>query len=102
MVSIIIIPVIVVVIIGIIGYSVYRFIIYDLICDRSVNKTLSRYNINKTQSEIIREYNDLMGETISEKKIVELKKYYRQHEPDQFLAMYDKIREKETNRDDQQ
>jgi hypothetical protein len=91
--SVIVIPIIIVAIVGIAGYLAYRFVIYDAMCNNSVNKTLQRYNIKKSQSQIIREYNQIMGESMPEKRITELKKYYRQHEPDQFLAMYDKIRE---------
>jgi len=34
------------------------------------------------------------GEKISEKEISQLEKRYRQHEPEQFLIMYDAIRDK--------
>ncbi len=89
-----IIPIIVVAIVGIGGYLIYRFIIYDIICKKSVNDKLFKYNIKKTQSQIIREYHEGKGETITEKKVSQLEKHYRQHEPDQFLAMYDAIRDK--------
>jgi len=99
MVSIIIIPIVVVAIIGILGYAVYRFIIYDFMCNKSVNETLRKYNIKKTQSEIIREYHQSKGEKISDKEILQLEKRYRQHEPDQFLAMYDAVRKKSQDND---
>ncbi len=94
MVTAIIIPILVVTIVGLVGYLIYRFIIYDFICNKSVNDKLSKYNIKKTQSQIIREYHESKGETITEKKVLQLEKHYRQHEPDQFLAIYDAIRDK--------
>lgn len=94
MVTAIIIPIIVVAIVGITGFALYRFVIYDFICNKTVNKTLQKYNIKKTQSEIIKEYHQSKGETISEKEVSHLEKHYRQHEPEQFLAMYDAVRKK--------
>ena len=93
MVAIIIIPILIVAIIGLSGYLVYRFLIYDLYCKRSVNKSLRKYNIKKTPSQIIKEYYENKGENISHQEIQNLEKNYRQNEPDQFLAMYDAIRE---------
>ncbi len=94
MVSFLIIPIVVVAIVGLGGYLIYRFIIYDIICNKSVNDTFRKYNIKKTQSQIIREYHQNKGETISEKEVLHLEKHYRQKEPEQFLAMYDAIRDK--------
>ena len=93
MAAIIIIPILVVAIIGLSGYLVYRFLIYDLYCKRSVNQSLQKYNIKKTPSQIIKEYYENKGEQISHQEIQNLEKNYRQNEPDQFLAMYDAIRE---------
>ena len=93
MASIFIIPIIIVTIIGLSGYLVYRFVIFDLICKRSVSNTLKKYNIKKTPSQIIKEYYESKGEEISHKEIQNLEKNYRQNEPEQFLAMYDSIRE---------
>ncbi len=95
----IIIPIVIVAIIGITGYTLYRFVIYDLLCNKTVNETLRKYNIKKTQSQIIKEYHQSKGESISEKKVSQLEKHYRQHEPEQFLAMYDAVRKKSTNDD---
>jgi hypothetical protein len=92
MVAVIIIPLTIVAIAGIVGYLAYRFVIYDYMCNRSVNETLQKYNIKKTQFQIIKEYHINKGEEISEKEISHLQKHYRQHEPEQFLAMYDAIR----------
>ncbi len=75
----------------------YRLVMYDLLCKRSVNQTLQKYNIKKTPSEIIEEYYNNKGEQISAKEIQRMEKNYRQHEPDQFLAMYDSIRDKSKN-----
>lgn len=97
MASVIIIPIILVTIIGLSGYLVYRFFIYDLLCKRSVNQTLQKYNIKKTPSQIIKEYYDIKKEHISDKEIQNIEKNYRQNEPEQFLAMYDTIRDDPKN-----
>ena len=94
MLAVIVIPLMITAIIGIIGYLIYRMVIFDYLCNRSVNSTLQRYNIKKTQFQIISEYYQNKGESISEKRILQLTKQYRQREPEQFLAMYDSIREK--------
>ena len=93
MASVIIIPIFIVVIVGLSGYLVYRYIMFDLLCKRSVNQTLQKYNIKKTPSEIIKEYYNNKGEEISHKEIQNIEKNYRQKEPEQFLTMYDAIRE---------
>ncbi len=94
MVSVFIIPIFIVIIVGLSGYLVYRLVMYDLLCKRSVKQTLQRYNIKKTPAQIIEEYYSNKGEQISSKEIQKMEKNYRQHEPDQFLAMYDAIRDK--------
>jgi len=92
-----IIPILVVAIVGIGGYVIYRFVIYDYLCNKAVNETFRKYNIKKTQSQIIKEYHESKGETISEKEVSHLEKHYRQKEPQQFLAMYDAVRDKSKN-----
>ncbi len=87
---------------GISGYLLYRYVLYDYFCSRSVNGTLRKYNIKKTPSQIIKEYHENKGEKISEKEILQLEKQYRQHEPEQFLAMYDSIRDKSKNNENSQ
>ncbi|HIE47177.1 MAG TPA: hypothetical protein EYP96_05490 [Nitrosopumilus sp.] len=94
MVSVFIIPIFIVIIVGLSGYLVYRLVMHDLLCKRSVNKTLQKYNIKKTPAQIIEEYYNNKGEQISTKEIQKMEKNYRQHEPDQFLAMYDATRDK--------
>ncbi|WP_428326909.1 hypothetical protein [Nitrosopumilus sp.] len=94
MASIIVIPIIIVAIVGLTGYLVYKYGMYDYFCKRSVNQTLQKYNIQKTPSQIIKEYYEDKGEKKSHKEIQNLEKHYRQKEPDQFLAMYDAIRER--------
>ena len=94
MVSVFIIPILIVTVVGLTGYLVYRFVMYDFLCKRSVNKTLRKYNIKKTPFQIIKEYYSNKGEQISPKEIQNIEKNYRQNEPDQFLAMYDSIRDK--------
>ncbi len=90
----VLIPLAIVAILGVSGYLIYRFVLYDYLCNRAVNQTLIKYNIKKTQSQIIREYHESKGEKLTEKEILELEKRYRQHEPEQFLVMYDAIRDK--------
>ena len=90
----VIIPITIVGILGISGYLIYRFFIFDYLSNKSVNGTLRRYNINKSQFDIVREYYEHRGEEISFQEINRLVKFYRQKEPEQFLAMYDSIREK--------
>jgi len=97
MVGAIIIPLAIVAAAGIAGYLIYHFVLYDYFCNRSVNGTLRKYNIKKTQFQIIKEYHESKGEKISEKEISQLEKHYRQHEPEQFLAMYDATRDKSKN-----
>ena len=91
--AIIIIPILIVAIIGLTGYLAYRFLIYDLYCKMSVNQSLRKYNIKKTPSQIIKEYYENKGEEISHQEIQNLEKNYRQNEPEQFLTMYDAIRD---------
>tara|TARA_Y100000590_G_scaffold315956_1_gene357315 strand:- start:57 stop:350 length:294 start_codon:yes stop_codon:yes gene_type:complete len=92
-----IIPISIVAILGISGYLVYRFVIFDILANKAVNDTLRRYNIKKTQHEIIREFNENKGENLSDGEINRLAKHYRRNEPDQFLSMYDNLRDKPQN-----
>ena len=89
----VIIPITIVGILGITGYLIYRFVIFDYLSNKSVNDTLRRYSIDKSQIEIVKEYFEHKGEKISAGEINRLVKFYRQKEPEQFLAMYDSIRE---------
>ena len=95
MASVIVIPIVIVAIVGLTGYLVYRYAMFDLLCKRRVNQTLAKYNIDKTPSQIIKEYYEEKGEKKSHKEIQNLEKQFRQKEPDKFLAMYDVIREKQ-------
>ncbi len=97
MVGAIIIPLTVVAVVGIAGYLIYRFGLYDYLCNRSVNGTLRKYNIKKTQFQIIKEFREGKGEKISDKEISHMEKHYRQHEPEEFLAMYEATRDKSKN-----
>lgn len=94
MLAVILIPLMISAVVGIIGYLTYRLVVFDYWCNHSVNSTLKKYNIKKTQFQIIKEFYDNKGETISEKKVSQLAKQYRQKEPEQFLAMYDSVRDK--------
>ena len=99
MVSIFIIPILIVIVSGLTVYLVYKFAIYDWNCKRSVNQSLRKYNIKKTPFEIIKEYHEMKKEQISTQEIKNLEKNYRQNEPDQFLAMYDAIRDNKKYRE---
>tara|TARA_B100000029_G_scaffold475478_1_gene518774 strand:- start:935 stop:1228 length:294 start_codon:yes stop_codon:yes gene_type:complete len=92
-----IIPIAIVAILGISGYLVYRYVIFDILANNTVNDTLRRYNIKKSQHEIIREFNENKGEKLTDSEISRLAKHYRRNEPDQFLAMYDTLRDKQQN-----
>lgn len=94
MLAVILIPLMISAVVGIIGYLTYRLVIFDYWCNYSVNSTLKKYSIKKTQFQIIKEFYVNKGESISEKKISQLAKQYRQKEPEQFLAMYDSVRDK--------
>ena len=94
MVSAIIIPITIVGILGLAGYLIYKFLIFDFLCNRSVNDTLKKYDIKKTQFQIIKDYQDQQGILSSDSEILRLAKQYRQNEPEQFLAMYDSTRER--------
>lgn len=93
MASPLIIPIVIVAIVGLAGYLVYKYFIYDLMCKRAVNNALQKYNIKKTPFQIIKEYYHNKGEKISHKEIQNLEKSYRQNGPDEFLTMYDAIRD---------
>ncbi len=99
MASVLVIPIVVVVIVGLLGYLIYRFMVYDMLCKRNVGRILKKYNITKSPSQIIREYHESRGEHPSHKEIQSMEKNYRQNEPDQFLAMYDSIRDYSKNKE---
>ncbi len=92
-----IIPISIVAILGISGYLVYRYVIFDILANKAVNDTLRRYNIKKSQHEIIREFNEIKGEKLTDSEISRLAKHYRRNEPDQFLSMYDNLRDRPKN-----
>tara|TARA_B100000678_G_scaffold117678_1_gene98697 strand:- start:267 stop:560 length:294 start_codon:yes stop_codon:yes gene_type:complete len=92
-----IIPISIVAILGISGYLVYRYVIFDILANKAVNDTLRRYNIKKSQHEIIREFNENKGEKLTDSEINRLAKHYRRNEPDQFLSMYDNLRDRPKN-----
>ena len=50
--------------------------------------------------EIIKEYHENKGESLSHQEIQSLEKNYRQNEPEQFLAMYDAIRDNIKNKEE--
>ena len=93
MAAIIIIPILVVTVVAISSYLVYQLFLRDLLSKRSISQTLEKYNIDKTPSQIIKEYYENKGESLSHHEIQKLEKNYRRNEPEQFLAMYDAIRD---------
>ena len=93
MAAIIIIPILVVTVVAISSYLVYTLFLRDLLSKRSISQTLEKYNIDKTPSQIIKEYYENKGESLSHHEIQKLEKNYRKNEPEQFLAMYDAIRD---------
>lgn len=94
MVTVLIIPLMLAAVAGLVGYLLYRYVIYDAMCKSSVNRILSSYDIQKTPAQIVREFHELVrGEKLSERRARALEKMYRQTDPDQFLEMYDAIRE---------
>jgi len=97
--AVIIIPILVVTIIALSSYLVYKFLIQNLLSKRSITQTLEKYNIDKTTSQIIKEYYENKGESLSDQEIQKLEKNYIQNEPEQFLAMYDAIRDNEKTRE---
>lgn len=89
-----VIPIVVVGIAAAAAYLIYRTVLYDYFCRRSVDSTLLEYGIKKTQPQIIREYHASKGEQISDAEASRLARHYRQRQPDRFLAMYDEMRER--------
>jgi hypothetical protein len=99
MAAIIIIPILVVTVIAISSYLVYTLLLRDLLSKRSITQTLEKYNIDKTPSQIIKEYYENKGELLSHHEIQKLEKNYRKNEPEQFLAMYDAIRDNDKTKE---
>jgi hypothetical protein len=93
MAPVIIIPILVVTVIALYSYLVYKLFLQSLLSKRSLTQTLEKYNIDKTPSQIIKEYYENKGESLSHQEIQKLEKNYTKNEPEQFLAMYDAIRD---------
>ncbi len=94
MATALIIPLMLAGIAGLAGYLLYRYVVFDAMCKNSVNRILRNYDIRKTPAQIVREFHEIQGEKISESRVKTLVKMYRQTNPDQFLEMYDAIRER--------
>ncbi|WP_253805556.1 hypothetical protein [Nitrosopumilus sp. Nsub] len=92
--GVIIIPILIVSIVAISTYLVYQLFLKNFLAKRSISQTLEKYNIQKTPSQIIKEYHENKGEHLTHEEIQKLEKNYTRNEPEQFLAMYDAIREK--------
>ena len=99
MAPVIIIPILVVTVIALSSYLVYKLFLQSLLSKRSLTQTLEKYNIDKTPSQIIKEYYKNKGESLSHQEIKKLEKNYLKHEPEQFLAMYDAIRDNDKNQE---
>lgn len=95
MATALIIPLVVAAIAGLVGYLIYRYIVFDAMCKSTVNRMLEKYDIRKTPAQIVREFHEVVkGEQIPERRVRMLEKTYRQTDPDQFLEMYDALRER--------
>jgi len=99
MAAVIIIPILVVTVVAISSYLVYQLFLLDLLSKSSISQTLEKYNIEKTPSQIIEEYYENKGESLSHQEIQKLEKNYRKNEPEQFLAMYDSIRDNDKTKE---
>ena len=99
MAAIIIIPILLVALIAVSSYLVYALLLRDLLSKRSINQTLEKYNIKKSPFEIIKEYYEMKNESLSDQEIKKIEKKYRRNEPEQFLTMYDAIRDNDKTRE---
>ena len=55
-------------------YLVYKLFLQSLLSKRSLTQTLEKYNIDKTPSQIIKEYYENKGESLSHQEIQKLEK----------------------------
>ena len=92
--SALVIPILIAAVSSLAAYLLYRLVIYDMTCARSVRATLRHHGIPKTPLQIIQEFHRAAGRPIGRKEAARLEKEYRQNDPDKFLAMYDAIRER--------
>ncbi len=99
MAAVIIIPILIVVLIAASSYIVYALLLRDFLSKRSINQTLEKYNIKKSPFEIIKEYYEIKNESLSDQEIEKIEKKYRRNEPEQFLTMYDAIRDNDKTRE---
>ena len=99
MAAVIIIPILIVVLIAASSYIVYALLLRDFLSKRSINQTLEKYNIKKSPFEIIKEYYEIKNESLSDQEIKKIEKKYRRNEPEQFLTMYDAIRDNDKSRE---
>ena len=99
MAAVIIIPILIVTLIAASSYIVYALLLRDFLSKRSINQTLEKYNIKKSPFEIIKEYYEIKNESLSDQEIKKIEKKYRRNEPEQFLTMYDAIRDNDKTRE---
>ena len=93
MASALVIPILIAAAAGLAAYLLYRLVIYDMACARSVRSTLKHHGIPETPLQIILEFHRAAGRPIAREEAERLEKEYRQSDPGRFLAMYDAIRE---------
>ena len=93
MASALVIPILIAAAAGLAAYLLYRLVIYDMACARSVRSTLKHHGIPETPLQIILEFHRAAGSPIARQEAERLEKEYRQSDPGRFLAMYDAIRE---------
>lgn len=94
MASALVIPILVAAAAGLAAYLLYRLVIYDMACARSVGATLRHHGIRETPLQIILEFHRVEGRPIARQEAERLEKEYRQRDPGRFLSMYDAIRER--------
>ena len=90
--AVIIIPILVVTIIALSSYLVYKLFLQHSLSKRSINQTLEKYNIDKTPFQIIKEYYENKGESLYHQEIQKIDNNYIKNEPEQFLTLYDEIK----------
>ena len=101
MASALVIPILLAAAASLAAYLLYRFVIYDMACARSVRGTLRHHGIHETPLQIIQEFHRAAGRPIGRREAERLEKEYRQNDPGRFLAMYDEIRDKGRDRGQQ-
>ena len=82
--AVIIIPILVVTIIALSSYLVYKLLLQNMLSKRSITQTLEKYNIDKTPSQIIKEYYEIKENHCLLKKFRNLKKIIQKMNQNNF------------------